>query len=325
MASKFYTPGYRNAMAMCKPGTSNWVNLPILPGTGFVMPYNYQIPTVISGYNVYQYNAVEGLQYATINLQTLVMRSWWAGSRTDLWQNWFPERATLDDVPDLSQTPGVTDCLKFWFGSDAGPTVGRGFTFKAGKVNWVRLGATQGDLIRLSMQILATGFTPIEAIPDEIRLISDAPAASQHVELGGALTHSPGQVGTPIVSWELALMNNLMPSPLLNSEVYPYEFNAGQFVATMRLVMPVAVDLPQEAGPGELPTSCDFTIKCPTDRREPPGTESDGVTIKVKNYLALDPRERTVMLPRQLKEVNYACLGQYLTGEQTMAMPVEFE
>jgi len=324
MATKFYTPGYRNAMAMKKPGGSAWVNLPILPGTGFAMPYNYQIPPVISGFNVYQFNAVEGLQFATINLQTLIMKTWWSGSKADLWEKWFPERADNDDVLDLGN--GTDPCLEFWFGSAEGPTSpeGRGFTFNRGKVNWVRLSASQGDLVRLSMQILATGFAAITTIPAEIKIITDPPAASQHVELGGALTHSPGPTGTPVVSWELTLMNNLMPSPLLNSEVYPYEFNAGQFTASMRLVMPVAVDLPTEAGPGLLPTACEFTIKCPTDRREPPGSETDAMTFKVMNYLAFDPRERTVALPRQLKEVNYACLGKWQTNDQTMSRPIEF-
>jgi hypothetical protein len=108
----------------------------------------------------------------------------------------------------------------------------------------------------------------------------------------------------------------------LNSEVYPYEFNAGQFTGSMRLVMPVAVDLPLEVAPGLLPESCNFIIKCPTDRREP--GEGDAMTFKVKNYLALDPRERTVMLPRQLKEVNYACLGEWKTGDPAMSRPIEF-
>lgn len=270
-------PGYR-ASALIDKGASSLV-LPALPGSSASMPKNYNIPTLITGNNIYQFIAVEGLQFPVLNLNLAVLGgtgegAWFSATELNSWLT-----RTNDDVASIG-------ALKIW---DAY----QGFSAATCKHADFSLGGSQGELVRCSARFWGAGaVTAIApgAAPNN-KIISGSPASFQH-----AWFSSSG-----IVSWDLSWSNNLMPNPSLPTSesannVYPSEINAGMYTARLRLVM-----LPDATPPAD---GAAFTVSV-----KPPNAAA-AVVFTCNNPLRLDPQERTFQMPRALREYNYVLLGK---------------
>jgi len=270
-----WIPGFRNQIVLDN------VVLPVLPGSTFSMPKNYTIPDVFSGNNLFQFVYVEGLQYPMISLNTMVMSNWFTAQKMALW---FLTR-NGDDVASAGT-------LQYWDGK-------RGIQAENCKINVMSIGATSGEpLLRCRLTLLGAGaITQLGAKPSA-GTIAATPAAFHHVTLGGGLSTTPGDAKS-VASWDLTFSNNLDVCPELNATPYPTEHNSGRLTGTMRLVKQAGANMLADG------TACTFTISPPS------GTP---VTITVHNPLCLDPEERTVQSPRQMREYNYALLGQSPTS-----------
>ncbi len=283
-----FIPGFRNQIILGSGGSAKV--LPVLPGSSFSMPKNYAIPELFSGNNLFQYVAVEGLQYPMISLNTMITKGWFSAA---LLNGWFITR-TNDDVADIG---GLT----YWDGK-------RGVAATGCKVNVMTIGATKGEtLMRCRVTIMGAGaISVITEQPDTTTLLKDTPAAFHHVTLSGGLNTTGGHANA-CAAWDLMLSNNLDMCPELNATPYPTEHNSGRFTATLRVVKQAGADVPVDG------TSCAFAIAVPG---------GSTVTLTAQNPLYLDPNERTVQSPRQMREFNAVLLGKDAGGTFNTNAPV---
>lgn len=275
--------GYRGVV---KIGTAL---MPALPGSTISMPKNYNLPQFISGNNIYQLNAVEGLQFPVVSLVLAVTKEWFTAANLRAWSPDVGSGRPGDDIPSIGS-------LYVWDGAN-------GIQAENCKHADFSIGVSQGELVRCTARFFGGGqVTDYTYAGTEI--LTSTPAAFQHT----------GHSGTGrIVSWDLSWSNALMPNPALPvaghnaSDPHPSELNAGLFTARLRLVMQADQDPPADG------TALSLYVK-------PPGT-SGAVTFTCNNLLRLDPQERTLQMPRQLREYNYICRG--IAGAGSWTPPVQ--
>jgi len=264
-----FTPGLRNQVVL---GSAV---LPVLQGSSFSMPKNLAIPQVFSGNNLFQFNSVEGLRYPVVNLNTLLTKEWFTAANLT---KWFLTR-TGDDVP----TAGA---LQYWDGAS-------GVSVPACKLNMLSIGGSYGDLMRVRMTILGYGTPSALTSKPSSSVIESTPASFFHVSASGGLSTTK-DAANAFSSFDIVLSNNLDVEPELAATNYAQEINSGQLTGTMRLVMQAKRTPPADG------TECSFTIT-------PPG--GTPVTITVLNPESLDPEERAVQFPRQMRERNFVLKG----------------
>jgi len=278
--SSLFTPGLRNQIML---GSQV---LPVLPGTTFSMPENMIIPQVFSGNNLFQYVYVPGLQYPTINLNTMIIKEWFTAVNL----NAFFTRSG-DDVAEVSGG------LKYWDGA-------AGISVPGCKVGMLQIGASIGDLARCRMTLI--GYSTVSALvaKPSSDYIGSNPAAFQHITASGGLSTTPGAVGA-FSSFDLTLSNNLDVCPDLIGERYPAEVNSGQLTGTLRVVQQAKATLLTDEG------AATFVIT-------PPG--GSAVSLAVQRVVCIDKEERTLQFPRQMRERNFVLLGK--TGPDDMIIDI---
>lgn len=258
--------------------------LPCLEGTTFSMPKNYAVPMVASGDNLFQYQIVEGLQYPTLSINTLVTKN---NLTAALLNSWF--NRSNDDVASMG-------ALIYWDGA-------RSISVTACKLNMFSIGGSQGELLRCRLVIIGYGAPTLGASkPSGSAFDTSTPTTFKHVSAsGGIIIGAPNTEANAIASFDLMMSNNLDISPEMNNTFYPSTCNAGQFTATLRIVQQAAATRPPDFEPPSTVHTCLFTIT-------PPGASA--VTFTVENPICTDPEERTQGGYRQMREYNYLCLGK---------------
>lgn len=259
------------------------VTLPILQGSMVSMPKNYNIPAVFSADNLFQFVYVEGLQYPTFQINTQINMSWFTA---DVLKGWFGlpySGRSQDDV-------ATAGALVYFNGVD-------GISASDCKVNMLRIGGSAGDVLRCTLVILGYGTIDPAVVVEPIGLtkVTATPASFQHVTSTGKMSTTKNATGA-FASFDLTLNNNLDVNPEMNGSVYPTDFNAGMFTAALRLVMQARATRP-----------ADGVSSPPVLTIAPPGASNVGITLA--NLLCLDPNERSVQFPRQMREYNFALLG----------------
>lgn len=266
-----WSPGLRAQVAL------GGAPVAVLEGSSFSMPRNLSIPNVFTGNNLYQYVYVEGLQYPTVSLNTIITRDWFIANTIN---GWFTR--VSDDVASAGT-------LAFWDGTS-------GWQASASKVGMLSIGGSMGQMMRCRLVIIGYGtLTAISAKPSATAL-SQNPTSFQHVGFSGGLASGAADAKS-LAGFDLVLNNNLDMCPEFNGgTTMPAEFNSGQLTGTLRIV--------KQAAATRLADGASSVITV-----TPGGSGGTPVSFTIPNPVCLDPNERAVQFPRIMREYNYALLG----------------
>jgi hypothetical protein len=212
------------------------------------------------------------VRFPVVILETCISKDWFNPATLNGWFG-LPDRG--DDVPSAGE-------WTYWDGA-------RGGVAPNCKVHRLRIGASQGDECRCTIEAHGAGEIVHLGARPSAKMLAGEPALFRHISFGGSLSTVARNRAT-CGSFDLDLCNNLDPCPDLNGTKYPTEHNSVQLTAVMRLLL----------NAGALPvadnTPCMFTI-CP------PG--GNAVVIAAKGPVCIDRNTTVLQASRQLREYNY--------------------